>query len=124
MWPAAGGGAVATLPPGALGGGGAGAAAAAGDIIASMTFSDTPFFLSAISASVLVSKLVGLVRIFAMTTRSESPALSMSMTDWLVSVSWAEAAVDAAIRNAATSATTTKSDLMTRLQEQREFRLA
>jgi hypothetical protein len=50
-------------------------------MIASMTFSDTPFFFSAIRASVLVSNFVGLVRIFAMMTRSESPALTISTTD-------------------------------------------
>jgi len=74
--PAARGGAIATLPAGALGGGGGAAAAAGGadgDMIASMTCSDTPLFFSAISASVRVSKFVGLVRIFAMMTRSDSP---------------------------------------------------
>ena len=49
-------------------------------MIASMIFSDTPFFFSAISPSVLVSKFVGLVRIFAMMTRSDRPALTISTT--------------------------------------------
>jgi hypothetical protein len=57
------------------------AAAADGDMIASMTFSGTPFFFSAISESVLGSKLFGPVRILAMMMRSESPALTISMID-------------------------------------------
>src|SRR5207245_3452321 len=86
------GGTAATLAEGGAADGedSAEAAGADGERMASMTFSGTPFFLSAISASVRTSKFVGLVRIFAtMTsseifatmTRSESPALTISTTD-------------------------------------------
>ena len=45
------------------------------------TSTDALIALKKNGVSVLVSKLVGLVRIFAMTTRSESPALTISMID-------------------------------------------
>ena len=77
------GGTAATLAEGGAADGedSAEAAGADGERMASMTFSGTPFFLSAISASVRTSKFVGLVRIFATMTRSESPALTISTTD-------------------------------------------
>src|SRR5207302_1513841 len=85
------GGTAATLAEGGAADGedSAEAAGADGERMASMTFSGTPFFLSAISASVRTSKFVGLVRIFATMTRSESPALTISTTDWFVRTSCA-----------------------------------
>ena len=86
-------------------------------MIASMTFSGTPLFLSAISASVWVSNLVGLFRILAMMTRSDSPALTISTTDSFVSTSCAP--TERVVRSEAIKNATMKKALIPRLRRKR-----
>jgi hypothetical protein len=52
-----------------------------------MTFSEAPACLSAISASVRVSNLVGLDRLFARITLSDNPARTIWMTVSFVTTS-------------------------------------